>query len=139
MTVTIAPPTTLTPIDERPAVDLEPMREKLASLATLKELAKQNLAEQAVIEKELKGVIGEGRVGILDGRPIYGFGLTDRIAEARFAKEEPDFYDYCTDTVKVQKLNVARMKNDFPELYDRYRVRQLTQLGGRVIFVAEGR
>jgi hypothetical protein len=133
MTVTTAP---LRPAPiERTPVDLAEHRQLLADLATLEEQKKQIEAMEQQLRGELKKLIGEGGVGMLDGRPIYTYGPTDKLAEGRLKKDYPDFYDhYCKAQVK-QVLDVEKLKAELPELYAAYQVRALMPAGGRRVFV----
>jgi hypothetical protein len=70
----------------------EQLRNVKEQIAKLKEL-------QTVLEEQLKAAIGEGNIGLIDGKPVASYRVYSKrqFQLAHFKEVMPSFYDnYCT-------------------------------------------
>lgn len=122
----ITPTTTQTP-----RVPLDDMTQDLADLDLAERMINDWKERAEVIKTRIKTRIGPRGIGTIKGVDVWAHSPTDRFANARFTKENPDIAAQFTHAKVEQVLNIEELQRALPDLYAQYQVSSLRPLGSK--------
>lgn len=73
--------------------------------------------------------LGDAHAGLVDGRKLVYYRPTDRWAEARMIKENPDLTQHYIRPKVIDVFDLDAFSSSHPEIVDRYRVRSFRSVG----------
>lgn len=116
---------------ETPRVPLDDMAQDLADLDMCERMINDWEERAKVIKNRIKNRIGPRGIGTFKGVDVWAHSPTDRFANARFAKENPEIAAQFTHAKVEQVLNLEELKRAMPDLYGQYQVSSLRPMGSK--------
>ncbi|MXM66739.1 endonuclease [Streptomyces sp. HUCO-GS316] len=109
--------------EEVTEVDLATARDLRAQRAALKEQMKELERQLTTVENRMREHAGAHGVVKADGKKAWSWVANGNFAGKRFREEEPELAAAYTHL--VEDIDLARLKQERPDVYDRFRARVL--------------
>lgn len=109
--------------EEVSEIDLATAKDLRAQRAALRAQIKELDRQLTTVENRMRDVAGENGVVEADGRKAWSWVANGNFAPKRFREEEPELAAAYTHL--VEDLDLARLKDERPDVYDRFRARVL--------------
>jgi len=114
------------PYANEPTADVDPHTYRLFMEA--QDAIKQWEKEAARLKELLIKEIGDAHAGLVDGHKLIYYRPTDRWAEARLIKDNPDLVQHYIKPKVTDTFDMNSFMSSHPDIADKYRVRSFRSL-----------